>query len=438
MKPIICEPASPEDVARYAKMHPLQFVVDVYVPRKEAAIGRPLSHDWLTSLYRILANICGSWGMPSTIGEWRAEQIDDHMAKLETPLIASRFVEHRNIAYAVLRTAMDLGVVPDHIKGSRDYRGPKRARTDSKSKKLADPPIPGTLWEICIKEFFLLNEMIRSEQTKLQYEIALRNLSESIGHPATIGDLSDDNVRIMMRRLEEKGLGRKTIKERAGRINTLWTWLAKRRRIEAFPSAVRLKVPKRVPVAWTREELRQLFTACTKLHGFVGGVPKAKYWHALLAVLWDTGARITEVLAIRWEWIDFERGTIHVPAEVRKNEECDMSYRLHPDTVKLLVEIRSPTRELALEWPKHPGYIYGAYRTVLKAAGLPHGRKDKFHKIRRSVASHVQAAGLDASLVLNHSSPTITRESYLDPSICSPKMPIDVLFRPLDGKEGAS
>ena len=60
---------------------------------------------------------------------------------------------------------------------------------------------------------------------------------------------------------------------------------------------------------------------------------------------------------------------------------------------------------------------------------LPGRYRFGFHQIRRSVASHLQAAGVDASNVLQHSSPRVTRESYLDPGICAQVKPADVLFR---------
>jgi hypothetical protein len=52
--------------------------------------------------------------------------------------------------------------------------------------------------------------------------------------------------------------------------------------------------------------------------------------------------------------------------------------------------------------------------------------------MRRSVASHLQAAGIDACTALGHSSPEVTRKSYLDPRIVVTAKTCDVLFDPND------
>lgn len=61
--------------------------------------------------------------------------------------------------------------------------------------------------------------------------------------------------------------------------------------------------------------------------------------------------------------------------------------------------------------------------------GLPDNRLYKFHAIRKSVASHYEAAGGNATELLGHTSRKITR-AYLDPRIVRKKSAIDVLFRP--------
>ena len=67
---------------------------------------------------------------------------------------------------------------------------------------------------------------------------------------------------------------------------------------------------------------------------------------------------------------------------------------------------------------------------VLSAAGLPTDRKSKFHRMRRSVASHLHAAGHNATDALGHSSADVTRKSYFDPNIIGAVRPSALLFRP--------
>jgi hypothetical protein len=61
---------------------------------------------------------------------------------------------------------------------------------------------------------------------------------------------------------------------------------------------------------------------------------------------------------------------------------------------------------------------YSHLNAILVRAGLPHGRGDKFHKIRKTTASQIcKAAGLDAaSRQSGHSGADVSRR-YIDPSI---------------------
>jgi integrase len=78
--------------------------------------------------------------------------------------------------------------------------------------------------------------------------------------------------------------------------------------------------------------------------------------------------------------------------------------------------------DTAIPWDRHPTYVYNRLKIILKRAGLPHGRKDKFHKVRKTTASYYEAAGGSAQRLLDHSSPAVTRR-YLDPRIVSPGVP---------------
>jgi integrase len=59
--------------------------------------------------------------------------------------------------------------------------------------------------------------------------------------------------------------------------------------------------------------------------------------------------------------------------------------------------------------------------------------------MRRSVASHYEAAGGNATELLGHSSRSVTL-AYLDPRIVPQQHAVDLLFRPGDrpGNEGAA
>jgi integrase len=278
-----------------------------------------------------------------------------------------------------------------------------------------------------LEEYFDLNPKIQSWKTIKQYRIAIANFREAIGKSPALEDLTNDNIGRLMRHLANRELAPKTINERRGRVQAFWKFLAERGTLTYFPSTPRIPEPVRTPLAWLRPELERLFSAVDRLEGRVGSIPKRAWWKALLLVAWDSGERIGALLELRWSHISED--WVHIPAEFRKGKKKDTIHRLALDTLTALRAIKHGDRELVFPWPHDPDYIYKKYEEILEAAGLPTDRRSKFHRIRRSVASHYEAAGGNATKLLGHTSRKTT-ESYLDPRIVKEVQAIDLLFRP--------
>jgi integrase len=234
--------------------------------------------------------------------------------------------------------------------------------------------------------------------------------------------------------MRHRGSAPETINGQTGKLRSLWTWLAKKRIVEQFPTLGNVKEPKRVPQAWTQEELGILLAACQRATGMVGRVKASDWWVALHLLIWDTSERIGAVLAIRKDWLNWQTGGLLIPAECRKGQERDMAYGLHEETLVALARIRDSGSDL-LFGVVTVAWLYYRYKRLRKAAGLPTDRKSAFHRIRRSVASHLHALGHNATDALGHASTDVTRRSYLDPKIAGAVRPADVLFRP--GKPAA-
>jgi integrase len=175
------------------------------------------------------------------------------------------------------------------------------------------------------------------------------------------------------------------------------------------------------------EELKKLWSACEATEGDIGGIAARNWWHSLHAVCWDSGERISALLGLRWEHISLESGWANFPAEIRKGRRRDLSVKLHADTVMLLMRIRQ-SRGPIFPWPYFPTHIFRVYGRLLRSAGLPSSRKHKFHCMRKSVASYYEAAGGNATALLDHSDRKTT-EAYLDPRIVGQQHASDILFR---------
>jgi integrase len=241
--------------------------------------------------------------------------------------------------------------------------------------------------------------------------------AEYLGHEPTIADLLDDNVAGMMRMLQKKGLATRTINERRGRITALWKWLASRGYLSTFPTIDRIPEQQSSPEAWTKEELHQLFQACRDAPGKIGDLPAADWWLGLHMILWETGERIGAVLDIEWAWIEPKTLQLHIPAASRKGRKKEAFYTLTRETIQALDRLRSESN-LVFPFPATRASFFNRYKTLLKRAGLPRGRKDMAHKMRRSVSSHLFANGQDDTKALGHSDAYTTQRSYRDPRIC--------------------
>ena len=276
----------------------------------------------------------------------------------------------------------------------------------------------------------------KSTRNKFRQSIAL--LESILGRTAYLADLTDELVAAACNAKIQRGRSPATANGIRGKINALWTLAAKRRVIDTYPTMPRLREYVRVPTAWSREQLQRLWAACREEPGEVCGIPAGVWWLNLHGVLWDTGARIGVIVAIlkgkgritglEWVQIDLHERTVLLVAEHQK-QKADQRFPLHADTATALLLHQRPRHDRwVFPWPWCEGTLYNRYKHILRRADLPAGRRDKFHKMRRSVASWYEAAGGNATDLLGHSSRKVTR-AYLDPLIVGPKQPADVLFR---------
>jgi len=205
--------------------------------------------------------------------------------------------------------------------------------------------------------------------------------------------------------------------------------------------------PRRIPEAWSREELLRLFKSAREEEGRIAGVPARIWWEALLLVTWDTGERITAIRGLRWVDVDFNWRGVKFVAENRKGGNADNLRSIADDTYLALESVKRwqesnemyESEGLIFVFPYNTATLYNQFTKILERAGLPSDARCKFHRIRRSVASHFERAGGNATELLGHSKREVTK-AYLDPKIVKRVEAVDLLFRPgeeppFDGKK---
>lgn len=240
-------------------------------------------------------------------------------------------------------------------------------------------------------------------------------------------------------RSRHKGLSVESVRGFVGRMRKLWDFLARKRLVEQFPTVPNLQKEKRIPRAWSRRELAILYQAVSRLRGDIGGIEAGEWWTSFLTVMWRTGERPEALLSVRWDWLDFNAmpgwAWLSIPAAARKGRRQPRAYRLTPDCVEWLERIRLPSRDMVWPWPHHYSTLFRRYKEILRRANLSVDRNSMFSRIRCSHASHLEAAGGDATESLGHQGRQTTRDHYLDETIVRRDWPADKLF-PLDDVSG--
>jgi integrase len=309
----------------------------------------------------------------------------------------------------------------------------KRVRSKSAGNVVAERPHKEagiSLMTFFEEQYIPLRLRTRSARTVTLYRSSIRTFAKFLGRDPELSDLTDLTVSRHLMKLRERGLAAHSIEKERCQLLAIWRFACRKGHVQIWPDVPAEAKPDRVPQAWTQDELRRLFDAIRQEPGKIAGVTAADWWRVLHLLAWDTGERITALMSLRWAWLNPADRTVMVPAEVRKGRRKDRLFQLAPDTVAAIEAIRLPKRALVLPWPYAPTYLWKRYEPILKRAGLPCDRRSKFHRMRRSVASHFEVAGGNATELLGHSTRRVTLEHYLDPRIVKPKQAAELLFRP--------
>jgi integrase len=272
-----------------------------------------------------------------------------------------------------------------------------------------------------LDRFLRSNTRIRRQETRDHYYRSVRQFSAWLGHPATTDDLTDEALAGWMLATVDGGLTEVTANQRVKQLRSLWNWAAKKRLVEEFPTVRNLTEPEPMPLAYDMDEVQRLMDACRRVKGWVGPHRARDWWTSLHLFIWDSAERIGAVLAITRDLVDLDKLTVRVPAKLRKGSRLSMSYTIRPETASALQVMLVPLSDSGLVWEHHwrcDSTMYRAYRTIVRDAGLKWDRRQSgFQKLRRTVLTHIEALGGDATAFARHSSRRVTEESYLDQRI---------------------
>jgi len=271
----------------------------------------------------------------------------------------------------------------------------------------------------------------KSAATSRLYGNTLRQFGRWLGRPASLDDLDELVVsRYLIHRASERSP--LTAEKERTQLLALARLACDRGMRSVRPCVPPQPVPRRIPRAWTIDELKRLVTASQAEPGTVGAVPARVWYTALVLTLWQSAERVGAVLAVPAS--DYCRPSLLIAAEHRKGRRADKLHSLSSECCDLLdVLSRENAGRRLFDWPLSYVYLWARFSAIVVRAGLPNDRRNKFHALRRAAATWYASLGGDATRLLDHSSPRVTAQYYLDPRMLDTgPRPCDVLPR-IDG-----
>lgn len=287
---------------------------------------------------------------------------------------------------------------------------------------------------------------LRSPRSFEDYETQIGHFgrwwaSEQPGEP-TVADLSRESISSAMAWLSSQSRSPYTVNKLRRVLVAIQRHAAE---VLDLPPAKRVKpykCPCRKPSAWTEEQMGQMLWVAGQLLAAIGAVPLSAFMRALILTQYNTGSRISALMAVRWESIDLICGVLVLQAETTKDRE-EQRISLKPETVAALAALRVGKAGGPFDhWPydrsadgkRRPWksltnllkkIIYVALidteadvnQVTVKQVAKVIGPRECSHKIRRTFATEIAARqGIKvAQELLGHAS-EVTTAAYVDVS----------------------
>ncbi len=213
--------------------------------------------------------------------------------------------------------------------------------------------------------------------------------------------------------------------------------------IQDVPKIRFLKVPKKLPTYIPESHFEAIYKACgvaRKPYG-VPNLEPAVWWRGLLTMAYMTGWRISQLLSLTWDDIDFEDGSATSRAEAVGNKgKREERVPLHPIVLSHLKQLAGSFDKYVFPWYQNKRDLWPEFHAIQATAKLSDdtplpkggkgGRPYSFHDCRRGYATN-NAALMDLftlQQLMQHKSLETTRE-YVSMALRL-KEPVQNLFVP--------
>jgi integrase len=402
----------PPVLLQLSDLRKLAAFYDSYEPKRLGHVSDGQRRNWRKAIRSFLRFV----GPQVTIGELTQQTVEefdewlhDRKLSLQTVMYYGSIV--RNVLHAA---------APDRFKTRAMLRDPFPSNSEKADGSLLHflhtVYVPARLGGI-------------SDGYIAHMELVIRAIDRWAGRTIKVSELSDELVTAFLNHLAPRRAP-STLNSMMGVLKSIWNEAWHHRLIKRRPRLRKIRIGKRLPAAWSMDQLRILLQASRDSEGWVSGIPAGAWWYALVRFLYHTGLRIGAVRQLRTTDIDLQTGVLRVPAEFQK-QKVEQTFKLEGETLKSLCEIQRWPRTLLFPWNSTKRMLYANYRAILVRAGLPVTKRDYFHRLRRTHATFL-AAKLGKALAsqsLGHSCLSVT-DRYIDPTLMPFRSPCEDLPDP--------
>lgn len=210
-----------------------------------------------------------------------------------------------------------------------------------------------------------------------------------------------------------------SIRRKLSALTHLYTWMRRKEWITHNPlQKVHLpKVPERLPKALPEKVIQQLWGSLTALREVItyNGLRD----QAMIALLYGSGLRRSELIGLRWVDVDSSRGMLRILGKGKKHRQVPVNKE-----VLTLLDLLRTMEEGESDWTEKAGYViltdagkpcYPKFvynRVVAMLAAVTTADKKSPHVLRHSMATHLMDHGAELNAVkeiLGHSSLAATQ-----------------------------
>ncbi len=229
--------------------------------------------------------------------------------------------------------------------------------------------------------------------------------------------VSHQHVRSWVVALLGKKLGSTSVRRKLSSLSHLFKWMRRNELISHNPlQKVHLpKIPDRLPKSLPEEAIHQLWNSFSTEKSEDYGSLRDQ---AILGLLYGSGLRRSELIALKWSDVDVSRGAIRVLGKGSKYRQVPLSKKV-VKLLTLLKECYKLQEDLTMNVhviltdngkPCYPKFVYN--RVVEMMSMVTTSDKRSPHTLRHSMATHLMDHGAELNAVkelLGHSSLAATQ-----------------------------